>query len=695
MKNDCGSIPRSPQLKKLHDMEYYKKIACVTVDDLTGGDDPVMTKTNYNNYVARKKFNVVRAGKGSGCYALIEYSSMPEKIKDSFIEKYGDIHKLLKDSMTVDLVIDYKAREFFDEFRFSNGQSLPIEVQREYTINCSVLKLLQNLINERKSLRKALGGDTKKLWETVIGVAESLRSNPGHTLPESSARLQDSLRKFKTIGYASVISGKYGNQNTVKIDDAAAELLIALKRSRVPVYTNAQIFEEFNRRAPQLGLKTLKSLQAINLFLKRSDVMPLWYDAVHGELAAKLKFTRKNKTILPQVRDALWYSDGTKINLYYKAYEKDRKGHTRMVVKTTSVYEVMDSYSEMLLGYYISDSENYEAQYNAFRMAIQRSECKPYEVVNDNQGGHKKLEASDFFKRIARVSRRTAPYNGASKTIESVFGRFQKQVLHKNWFFTGQNITTVTLDSRPNIEFIEANKESLPTLDQLKVIYAECRKEWNNMPHPATGISRLEMYNKSVNAETEKVSMLDMIDMFWLTTKKESTYTSSGIQPEINNKKYVYEILDAFGKPDLRFVHENSIMWKKFFVMYDPEDLTLVRLYEKTPTGLRYVASAQPYVEMHRAIQEQKEGEMKLYRELDKQNKQLRIERREKANEIEDKHGVNPELYGLRRPGMKGLSKKDYENTDKKKVESMEEEVLNLGSYEKAKSNMDYLLSKI
>ncbi len=676
-------------------MEYYNNIACVTIDDLTLGEDPVMSKSNYDNYVSRRKFNLIRKGHGTGCYALIEYSTMPDKIKKRFVEIHGDIYELLKESIAVELVIDSEARKFFDEFRFSNGQQLTIEVQREYTVNCSVLKTLQQILNKRKALRKSLGGDTQKLWETIISVTERFRANPGHTLPPSTARLQDALRKYRNTGYESVISGKYGNKNTVKIDDEAGELLIALKRSRVPVYTNAQILEEFNRRAPELGLKTLKSLQAINLFFKRSDVMPLWYDAVHGELAAKLKFTRKNKTKLPQLRDALWYSDGTKINLYYKAYEKDRKGHTRMVVKTTSVYEVMDSYSERLLGYYISDTENYEAQYNAFRMAIQRSECKPYEVVNDNQGGHKKLEASDFFKRIARVSRRTAPYNGASKTIESVFGRFQKQVLHKNWFFTGQNITTVTLESRPNIEFIEANKENLPTLDQLKVIYAECRKEWNNMKHPATGISRIEMYNTSVNPETEKVSMLDMIDMFWLTTNKASTYTSSGIQIVINSRKYVYEILDQFGKPDLKFVHEKSIMYKKFFIMYDPEDMTLVRLYEKTSTGLRYVASAQPYVEMHRAIQEQQPGEVSLYRELDADSKQLRVIRREKANEIEDRQGVNPEFFGLNRPKMKGLSKKDHRTTPVKNKESMDEEMINLGSYEKAQSNMDYLLSKI
>ena len=39
----------------------------------------------------------------------------------------------------------------------------------------------------------------------------------------------------------------------------------------------------------------------------------------------------------------------------------------------TMVYEVIDAYSEVLLGYYISDTENFEAQYNAYRMAIQNS----------------------------------------------------------------------------------------------------------------------------------------------------------------------------------------------------------------------------------------------------------------------------------------------------------------------------------
>ena len=104
------------------------------------------------------------------------------------------------------------------------------------------------------------------------------------------------------------------------------------------------------------------------------------------------------------------------------------------------MYEVVDAYSEVLLGFHISESENFEAQYCAFRMAVQRSGHKPYEIVHDNQGGHNKLnrqgkkptgdeKGKGFLDRLCHIHRPTMPYNGESKTIESIFGRFQQQVL--------------------------------------------------------------------------------------------------------------------------------------------------------------------------------------------------------------------------------------------------------------------------
>lgn len=111
------------------------------------------------------------------------------------------------------------------------------------------------------------------------------------------------------------------------------------------------------------------------------------------------------------MRDSLWYSDGTKVNYYYR----DQNGN----IATLSVYEVMDVYSEMFIGYAFCQHEDYTAQRTAFRMALRTAGEKPYQVSFDNQGGHKKLETTSFLGKLARIAVKTQPYNGKSKTIES------------------------------------------------------------------------------------------------------------------------------------------------------------------------------------------------------------------------------------------------------------------------------------
>ena len=61
--------------------------------------------------------------------------------------------------------------------------------------------------------------------------------------------------KFRPDNYGVLVSGKYGNSNTLKIEEDGGRYLVALKRSRVPVYTDMEIFEEYNRVAPERGWK--------------------------------------------------------------------------------------------------------------------------------------------------------------------------------------------------------------------------------------------------------------------------------------------------------------------------------------------------------------------------------------------------------------------------------------------------------
>lgn len=424
-------------------MEYFENELCVTYEELTSGDDPVIKYYTLRKNITRKRIQTAQRGGGEGSCALIIYSSLPEKYKARYVAKYGDPVEALKlQRMRNRVKIDEKAREFYEAFKYDmNGvqTGLSKKLIAEYTLNASVLNTLVCDLEDKTTNRKMLGNSLNTLWECVAATSENLREIYGHTLPENLARLRGKIRCYKLQGYPSLISGKVGNASTLKITEEAGRFLIALKRSRVPVYTDSRIFEEYNRVAPEKGWKELKSKRSLTMWFNRPEIQPLWWDAVHGEMSAHQRFGRKHRTELPSRRDTLWYGDGTKLNLYYQ----DENGDMR----TTMVYEVVDAYSEVLLGYYISDHENFEAQYNAYRMAVQVSGHKPYEIVHDNQGGHKRLEKEKgkkepgFFDLICHVHRPTAPYSGQSKTIESIFNRFQQQELNKDWRFTGMNIT--------------------------------------------------------------------------------------------------------------------------------------------------------------------------------------------------------------------------------------------------------------
>ena len=634
-------------------MEYYNRIACVTYEDLTSGKEPVMSYASLRKLIQRNPHLHTRRA-CAGKSALIDYYNLPLRYRLKFEEKFGDPKEVLrKEAMKATLKFDAEARKFFEGYRYEKSGmdvALPDKLIEEYTINASVLNILWERYNDCKAYRKALGGPANGVWGIVAGTCEELRDSYEHTLPNNLARLRDRMNRYKKEGYGSLISGKVGNKSAAVITGDAARCIIALKRSRTPVYTDSQLLDEYNSRARENGWKQLRTVKALQLFLNRPEIVPLWYDAVHGELKAHQKLSRKNITALPSVRDALWYGDGTKLNLYYKAVEGGRT-----VVRTTSVYEVIDAYSETLLGYHISDREDYEAQYNAYRMAVQVAGHKPYELVCDNQGGHKKLEAQDFFKKICHVYRPTAPYSGQSKTIESVFGRFQSQVLHKDWCFTGQNITAKKDSSRANTEFVAANIDKLYTLEELKVAYAAYREEWNNMKHPATGQSRIEMYRNSVNPDTQEVTVSEMVDMFWVWTEKPSTYTSSGIKVTIKGRTLRYEVHGEDGQPDHRFLRQNCD--RRFYIQYDPNDDKSVRLYTQDADGSRrYAATAEPPFVIHRALQEQLPGEAAFIRAQIEANRQDRLERQAEARVIELEHGTAPEQNGLRRPKLAGMT---------------------------------------
>lgn len=633
-------------------MEYWNKTVCVSKDELIRDDDgdAIMTCRILNYYIETKTIRVIRKGTKK-CIALFDWITIPDKYKQRFIDKYGDPVKILQEERRNEPIyadIDVKAEQFFAlEYPRITGIELSEFEQREYVANASALNWIIARMANRRNFVAASGRSPKNPYEDAYAFLPQIQE---HTIDCSLARFKVKVREYKRDGYISLVTKKKGNSNTIKLTEDAQEWIIAMKRSRTPVYTDKRIFEMYNEVAEKKGWKQIKDRGTIRKFLQRPEIMPRWYDALYGELDAKMKFTRQHRTKMPSMRDALWYGDGTKLNLYYKAYDQNGA----MKVRTTQVYEVMDAYSEVFLGYCISDSENYESQYESYRMAIETAKRRPYEIVVDNQGGHRKLQAAKFFELICRIQRYTAPYNGPSKTIESAFGRFQAEILHEMYNFTGMNITAISKKSRTNIEFIEANKDMLPTLEEVKAKYAEARNKWNWSSHPKSKRPRMEMYMHSENIKAPEVSDVEMVNMFWLTTEQPSTFKTRGITVTIDGIERHYEVYKD-GLPDLSFYAKN--IGRKYFTKYDPKDLTKVRLYtEGTDGSLVFAAEARPFAEVHRATQEQATGERLFITTMDIMNKKERIRKDMEAAELESRHGTNPEQHGFSRPKLKGIS---------------------------------------
>ncbi len=653
-------------------MTFYNNKWCVTGAELVLSDENpngIISQANFAAWIYRKKLTNLL---GSACFgkpALYALDQLDEKYYSLWIAKNGKPEERGDSNLFFDKYRhDEKAAVFFAEHIVEYGEGLndkklTPETQLLYTYNASVLNAIRAALETSSRERRSKQGNQIKssdFWRIAAKVSGRFISEKGikHNLPQEPRRLKDKYDRYIKEGYGSLIHGNFQNKNTVKITKEVGEWLVAQWMSMFNRCTIEQLHARYNEEAYERNdpknWKFIKSSNAIRAYLFRPDIEEKWHAERYGELSYKEKFTRQNRTVLPTVRDALWYSDGTKLNYYYR----DAKGE----MKTCNVYEVVDVYSESLLGYCISKAEDYEAQYASYKMAIQTSGQKPYEIRFDNQGGHGKLDNGGFLAGIARHAIRTAPYNGKSKTIENIFYRFQKDYLHQDWFFTGQNITAKKKESGVNMEKILANKKNLPTLEGIKKAYAQRRNEWNNAPHFATGIPRIEMYRNSINEKAQKVGIIDMIDMFGITTPDTRQYLASGIELEIKGKKHPFEVLTADGQPDYDFNRRN--IGRKFYRRYCPDDLSVISLYEKSGDNMRFVAIAKPYLKVHRALQDQDEVDVSIIRHAQQASKEQRIDNAVRASDLLEKYGLHPEQHGLAPSVIKGVTTGKHRKTD-------------------------------
>lgn len=256
-------------------MEYYGKILCISYNDLTYDDRPVMVNgkadysrsrtlkgvhpstlseeelapilsvPNYKKLAAKKEINVVRPGKGLGSYALVEIATMPLRFQERIKLKYGDMKEdVIRNWLGSHYHIDAKAREFYTRLRFDNGDALPPEHIQEYTVNASVIEAVMRAMEDATFMRKAMKAGPVN-WGELAGAISYYQAEFGHTLPVSSNRFKKRVNDFKANGYESLISRKFMNQNRRKVTYDIERLLLSIDAQPEQPF-NTTVWEQYN-----------------------------------------------------------------------------------------------------------------------------------------------------------------------------------------------------------------------------------------------------------------------------------------------------------------------------------------------------------------------------------------------------------------------------------------------------------------
>ena len=201
-------------------MLYIEDILCVTADDLLRADngEPIMNRSNYLQLSHRKKIEIIRKGIGRGNKACISVDSLPDKYKERVYAKYGKGDKEMVERIyEMAYRRNDEAAAWYASYMTDNGSLLDAKQIAECTANASAIDALLRLMEDANRLRIAIR-DKKLRWDELQGAASYYCEMHGAKLPDSASRLRDKVNAYRRDGYASLLSGKYGNQSARKVD---------------------------------------------------------------------------------------------------------------------------------------------------------------------------------------------------------------------------------------------------------------------------------------------------------------------------------------------------------------------------------------------------------------------------------------------------------------------------------------------
>ena len=504
-------------------MEYYGNRLCISARELVDGG--VMTQSNYKQMANRGRFDVVRPGKGLGCYALVAVDSLPESYREKVEELFPGGDKVrLAGWVRSNYEVDPMANAFFYS-KEQVGFELPPEKIREYVTNASVLNCCIRLYERASTSQKLMGG--KYNWEMMAAAIESLRDQFGHTLPASTLRFRKKVAEYMREGYACLISGKFGNQSARKVDHKTERLILGIAILPNKPY-NSSVWEMYNSfvcgELEVYDPETGELFNPDDFTDKNGEPLVLSEATISNYLNkpknrvliehALMSFTTFMHEQMPHVHRHAPEFSFSKISFDDRDLPRKLKD-TKIRPK---VYYAYDVTSQCVVGFSYNRNKNVDLVVDCFRSMFWLIERRgwgcPAQVEVEN---HLMSQWKDSFLKAGVLFpfvRFCAPMNSQEKYAEPLNGAKKRSIEHKNHLGIGRFYAknrAYRTESKKVFDALNDTYEDKQYYSWDELIADDMRDvlEFNNSPHPNQkkypGMTRWEVLEANMNPTLQPI----------------------------------------------------------------------------------------------------------------------------------------------------------------------------------------------
>lgn len=538
-------------------------------------------------------------------YSLVAFETISDIHKVKITTRFGNPYDfVVREPIRRMIAKNNEVHQKLLEYRYSDNKSLPIHRVKQYSRACDVLDLVRKMDDERNRPIKDMGISIPLFYnhlkdiieeEKKLGESDTYEGNNQlyARFPSSYVKLRAKVAEYKEQGFSCVIDKAYGNAAALKVKhDEAKDYLIELLKNPNQ-YNDVLVAMIYNTEAENRGWKTITPPTVQNWRKEYEyEITPFRY----GKDAFNQKYIRQVKgSGRPSLPLRLVEHDDYNFNFLYQDENGDQFNRYVGII-------VSDSANDLVLGKSVIPGgtpetwQVHHAYLDAmyYIRSLTGAWYMPHELKADKW---RSKSLTPFYNKIGKF---IPPAHGNKRRgfIEQFFGSHffkncEKLVSRDN--YNGNNMTAKFRGFNPDMLEMSLKGKNRPMVGdeadvQIEQFFYLLRKmsdfKRTDMKAPSKEEKWLQAWNAMKPEEKNQITDEQFLLTFGITHKPKHTdtirITNRGVEPQISNVKYSYDLPEAW--------MYNKLHGADVQVIYDPFDMS--RVLVTNNDDIRFIAKS-------------------------------------------------------------------------------------------------------